>query len=86
MTNEHIVRAWKDPAFRRTLSEETRAALPENPAGLVEVETEALRQVSGNSEPIEWLTLASFTVQCWQSLEKGTCGWFSWGCCGGLEV
>jgi mersacidin/lichenicidin family type 2 lantibiotic len=86
MTNENIVRAWKDPAFRRALSDETRAALPEHPAGLVEIDSEALNQVSGNTEPIECITLASFVLQCWQSAEKGTCGWFSWGCCGSVEI
>ena len=34
MTKDMIIRAWKDPAFRATLSPEQLAAMPANPAGL----------------------------------------------------
>ncbi|HEY9634723.1 MAG TPA: mersacidin/lichenicidin family type 2 lantibiotic [Coleofasciculaceae cyanobacterium] len=37
MSNEHIIRAWKDAEYRMSLSEEERAQLPENPAGLIEL-------------------------------------------------
>jgi mersacidin/lichenicidin family type 2 lantibiotic len=33
MSKEMIIRAWKDPSFRATLSEAELAALPANPAG-----------------------------------------------------
>ena len=33
MTKAVIIRAWKDPEFRASLSAEERAALPENPTG-----------------------------------------------------
>ncbi|WP_257459122.1 mersacidin/lichenicidin family type 2 lantibiotic [Archangium lipolyticum] len=33
MKKELIVRAWKDPAFRASLSAEERAILPESPCG-----------------------------------------------------
>ncbi|MFY0528128.1 mersacidin/lichenicidin family type 2 lantibiotic [Archangium gephyra] len=33
MRAETIIRAWKDPAFRASLSPEERAALPELPSG-----------------------------------------------------
>jgi mersacidin/lichenicidin family type 2 lantibiotic len=33
MDTTTIIRAWKDPAFRSSLSTEERAALPECPAG-----------------------------------------------------
>jgi mersacidin/lichenicidin family type 2 lantibiotic len=33
MKKELIVRAWKDPAFRASLSTEERSTLPENPCG-----------------------------------------------------
>jgi mersacidin/lichenicidin family type 2 lantibiotic len=35
MSNEDIIRAWKDEEYRNSLSEEHRAQLPENPAGLI---------------------------------------------------
>jgi mersacidin/lichenicidin family type 2 lantibiotic len=43
-----IERAWKDEAYRQTLSEEQRQALPANPAGdLSEAELEAARGAWG---------------------------------------
>ncbi|QRO00732.1 mersacidin/lichenicidin family type 2 lantibiotic [Archangium violaceum] len=33
MRAETIIRAWKDPAFRASLTSEERAALPELPSG-----------------------------------------------------
>ncbi|MDY7226233.1 mersacidin/lichenicidin family type 2 lantibiotic [Hyalangium rubrum] len=33
MKRETVVRAWKDPAFRASLTPEERSALPECPAG-----------------------------------------------------
>jgi mersacidin/lichenicidin family type 2 lantibiotic len=32
-----IIRAWKDAEYRNSLSEAERAALPPNPAGIVEL-------------------------------------------------
>jgi len=40
MSRIDIIRAWKDEAFRLSLSEADRASLPANPAGPVEL-TEA---------------------------------------------
>ena len=34
-----VCRAWKDPAYRATLSEEEQAALPLNPAGIAALKT-----------------------------------------------
>jgi len=36
MKNLDIIRAWKDEAYRASLSKEERAMLPENPAGELE--------------------------------------------------
>ncbi|MCY1076776.1 mersacidin/lichenicidin family type 2 lantibiotic [Archangium lansingense] len=33
MKKETIVRAWKDPAYRASLTAEQRTALPESPSG-----------------------------------------------------
>jgi mersacidin/lichenicidin family type 2 lantibiotic len=38
MSKQNIIRAWKDEAYRRSLSEAERAALPENPAGRVDLD------------------------------------------------
>ncbi len=47
MPHEDIIRAWKDEEYRNSLSEEQRAQLPENPAGMVELSDEAMQTVAG---------------------------------------
>ncbi len=49
MKKELIVRAWKDPAFRASLSAEERAELPESPSGrsLTELDESALVGIIG---------------------------------------
>ena len=37
MLFDRVIRAWKDPEFRQSLSEEDLASMPENPAGAIEL-------------------------------------------------
>lgn len=49
MKKEWIVRAWKDPAFRASLSAEERASLPDSPSGraLTELDERELLGITG---------------------------------------
>jgi len=47
MSHIDIVRAWKDPEYRKSLSEAERAKLPDNPAGLIELKDAELDAISG---------------------------------------
>jgi mersacidin/lichenicidin family type 2 lantibiotic len=47
MSNKNIIRAWKDPVYRSSLSERERAALPPNPAGAIEISDADLGKVAG---------------------------------------
>ncbi len=47
MNNINIIRAWKDAEYRNSLSAAELAALPENPAGLVELPDEEMAAVAG---------------------------------------
>ena len=50
MSKQNIIRAWKDENYRRSLSEAERAALPENPAGrlnLDELTAAELAEIDG---------------------------------------
>ena len=49
MTIKNIVRAWRDPMFRSTLSADEIGQLPANPAGLIELQGSALDAVAGAS-------------------------------------
>jgi mersacidin/lichenicidin family type 2 lantibiotic len=52
MSNKQIIRAWKDPVFRNSLSTAQRVSLPAHPAGSVELSAEDLGAVAG-AKPIE---------------------------------
>jgi len=43
----NITRAWKDEAYRQSLSTEEQAALPTNPVGEIELTQEELEAISG---------------------------------------
>ena len=47
LSKREIIRAWKDEEYRASLSEEERAQLPENPAGVVELPDSDLATVGG---------------------------------------
>jgi mersacidin/lichenicidin family type 2 lantibiotic len=47
MSNINIIRAWKDADYRNSLSEAERAALPANPAGIIELTDAELCGASG---------------------------------------
>ena len=59
MSLNHIIDAWRDEEYRESLDSETRALLPENPAGEIELTEADLAEVEGGS-PI--LTLISGMV------------------------
>lgn len=51
MLRDKIIRAWKDPFYRISLSNEEQAALPENPAGAIELTDEELDMAVGGHGP-----------------------------------
>ncbi|WP_257459124.1 mersacidin/lichenicidin family type 2 lantibiotic [Archangium lipolyticum] len=55
MKKELIIRAWKDPVFRASLSAEERAAFPESPSGraMTELDEAELGGIAGGGRPID---------------------------------
>ena len=51
MSAEKIIRAWKDEDFRQSLSAAERAALPEHPAGLIDLTAAELQTLTGGHGP-----------------------------------
>ena len=47
MTKKQIIRAWKNADYRNSLSESERAALPANPAGVIELSDASLNDATG---------------------------------------
>lgn len=47
MLDFDVARAWKDPRYRRSLSAQQLAQLPDNPAGMVELTDAELESAGG---------------------------------------
>lgn len=48
MKKVDIIRAWKDPVYRASLTPDELAQLPSHPSGVLELQEEQLRDVSGS--------------------------------------
>ena len=44
MSDLAVIRAWKDPQYRESLTEEQRAQLPAHPAGVIEFRVQELQE------------------------------------------
>lgn len=45
-----VIRAWEDPEYRSSLSDDERAKLPANPAGEIELTEDELSEVMGAAQ------------------------------------
>jgi mersacidin/lichenicidin family type 2 lantibiotic len=80
MRNDTIIRAWKDERFRESLTATEIAALPENPAGSMDISDSDLDYVGGRFPTI--LDCASLSLNCEKTImAPGTCWVNTWGCC-----
>jgi mersacidin/lichenicidin family type 2 lantibiotic len=50
MRKVDIIRAWKDPLYRATLTAEELAVLPGHPSGVLELPDEQLRGITAAAE------------------------------------
>lgn len=49
LNSRDIIRAWKDPRYRKTLSEQDLASFPAHPAGTIELPEELTATVTGGA-------------------------------------
>lgn len=68
MTNNEIVRTWKDEDYRLGLGKEELAFVPPHPAGIIELTDEDLAGVEGAETLIICISLASASVSFVASL------------------
>ena len=66
MNRADVIRAWKDPLYRSGLSPQEKAALPANPAGLVEVREEDLKMASGGIAVTTAIDCTEYTFNHWR--------------------
>ena len=64
MSNSNIIKAWKDPGYRNTLSQAERDALPANPAGSIEISDADLGKVAGGVARETFTTIACPSLAC----------------------
>lgn len=51
MSNYDVIKAWKNPGYRNSLSAEQFAAMPANPAGTIEVDDSTIGHLAGAAAP-----------------------------------
>ncbi len=90
MNKIDVIRAWKDPVYRASLSEEQRAALPMHPAGITELNDDQLRIAGAEEVATTAPTCTQYTFLNWRSCcppatTAITCTEYTWGsykaCC-----
>lgn len=54
MSQENIIRAWKDADFHNSLSRDTKTVLPDNPAGLIQLNDADLISIGGGDSNVPW--------------------------------
>ena len=59
MKNTQVIRAWKDPEYRQSLSSADRALLPTHPAGAVELTDAELEGAAGGNKQVSLFNLCS---------------------------
>jgi mersacidin/lichenicidin family type 2 lantibiotic len=64
MKKEKIIRAWKDEAYRMSLSEAERALLPASPVGAIELSDAQLRAVTGGMPKLSMGCNTADTLKC----------------------
>ena len=64
MSRDDIIRAWKDPEYRRNISKSKHNLLPENPAGIIEISDADLKSIAGGTETEDDQTCLSCTLEC----------------------
>ena len=62
MSLNHIIDAWRDEEYRESLDSETRALLPENPAGEIELNDAELADVDGGTSLTCIVTIFTIVV------------------------
>ena len=66
MNPEEVIRAWKDPAYRATLTTAQREALPAHPSGDVAVTDSELQMIAGGMRPLTIVTHGC----CWATFNE----------------
>jgi mersacidin/lichenicidin family type 2 lantibiotic len=64
MSKESIIKAWKNPEYRKSLSASQRAGIPENPAGVMALSDDELERAVGGGVVVIVSCFCSFSGDC----------------------
>lgn len=64
MKKSDVIRAWRDGEFYASLSSADRAALPESPASVIELNDEVLASVTGGCSVLEGCPTSAICTPC----------------------
>lgn len=67
MNKTDVIRAWKDPTYRASLSADELAALPLHPAGITELSDDQLRTEGGVTPATTAPTCTAYTFLNWRA-------------------
>ncbi len=84
MSKIDIVRAWKDEAYRQTLSEEELRSLPANPAGEVELNDSDLEAVYGGQTALVGCSVVCQSAVCGSAVCESVAACHSGVCNSGI--
>ena len=65
MSNENIIRAWKDEDYSHSLNEGQLEQVPDNPAGIIELSQTEMETVAGGYQyPPSWVDRCPSALGC----------------------
>jgi mersacidin/lichenicidin family type 2 lantibiotic len=67
MNKNDVIRAWKDPFYRASLSEEAQATLPQHPAGITVLSDDQLTTAGASTPTTTAITCTEYTFLNWKS-------------------
>ncbi len=67
MNKNDVIRAWKDPFYRATLSGEAQASLPQHPAGITELSDDQLIVAGASALLTTAFACTEFTFGTWRA-------------------
>jgi mersacidin/lichenicidin family type 2 lantibiotic len=67
MNKNDVIRAWKDPLYRATLTQEAQASLPRHPAGITELSDDQLVTGAASTPLTTALGCTEYTFHNWRS-------------------
>ena len=73
MSHETVVRAWRDYDFWVSLSEDERATIPPNPAGVTELMDAEMNFVAGGSDTLPDQTCTSQCISTYSARPSPCC-------------